>query len=273
MKWKWLLKKYKNHPSVNVTTERMKKFGNFSFSFNFISHDDIVKELNKSKRKKASQKTDVPIKIIKKNVDIISHFLCHNFSNLLSCSTFPTGMKYADVIPIHKKDDKSDKTNYRPISILPNLSKVYERLMYNQIFPYFNSDFSKFQCGFRKGFNVQHCLLTMVEKLRKTIDEGGETGAVLTNLSKAFDCIDHNLLIANLNAYGFEKRSLEFIHSYLTKCKHRIKVDSVFSSWKMLFSGVPQGSIYICDIFSKTPEYIAFSDIQMITLPTHTPQK
>ena len=97
--------------------------------------------------------------------------------------------------------------------------------------------------GFRKGFNEQHCLLTMVEKWRKTLDEGGETGAVLTDLSKAFDCIDHNVLIAKLNAYGFEKWSLEFIHSYLTKRKQRTKVDSVFILWEMLFSGVPLGSI------------------------------
>ena len=155
---------------------RMKNFGNSTFSFNFISHCDIVKELNKVKSKKASQKTDIPIKIVKENVDIIFHFLHHSFNNSLSCSTFPTGMKYADVTPIHKKDDKSDKTNYRPISIFPNLSKVYERLMYYQISPYFDSVFSKFQCEFRKGFNAQHCLLTMVGKGCKPLDEGGETG-------------------------------------------------------------------------------------------------
>ena len=139
--------------------------------------------------------------------------------------------------------------------------------MYNQICPYFDSVFSKFQCGFRKGFKAQHCLLTMVEKWRKTLDEGGETEAVLTDLSKAFDCIDHNLLIAKLNAYRFEKRSLEFIHSYLTKSKQRTKVDSAFSSWEMLLSGVPQGSIlepllfniHICDVFFKTPENIDFA--------------
>ena len=178
----------------------MKKLGHFIFSFNFILHPDIVKELNKLKSKKASQKTDIPLKIIKENLDIISHFLYHNFNNSLSCSTFPTGMIYADVTPIHTKDDKTDKTNYRPISILPNPSKVHERLMNNQTSPYFDSVFSKFKCEFRKDCNALHCLLTMVEKWRKNLDEGDETGAVLTDLSKALDCADHNLLIANFYA-------------------------------------------------------------------------
>ena len=119
----------------------MKNLCNFTFSFNFISHDEVVKELNNLKSKKASQKTDIPLKIVNENVDIISHFLYNNFNSSLPCSTFPTGMKCADVTPIHKKDDKTDKTNYCPISILPNLSKVYERLMYNQISPYFDSVF------------------------------------------------------------------------------------------------------------------------------------
>ena len=108
-------------------------------------------------------------------------------------------MKYAEVTPIHKNDDKTDKENYRIISVLPNLSKVYERLMYNQIYSYFQTVFSKFQWGFWKSFNGQYCLLAMVEKWHKTVDGGGETGTVLTDVSKAFDCIDHNLLIAKLN--------------------------------------------------------------------------
>ena len=91
----------------------------------------------------------------------------------------------------------------------------------------------------RKGFN----LLAMVEKWRKTLDEGGETRAVLTEISKAFDCNDHNLLIAKLNAYRFEKQSINLIFSCLTKRKQRTKVDSAVSSWEMLFSGVSQRSV------------------------------
>ena len=138
--------------------------------------------------------------------------------------------------------------------------------MYNQIFPYFNSVFSKFQFGFRKKLNAQHCFVTMVKEWLKTLAEGGKTGEVLTDLSKTLDCIDHNLIITKLNSYGFGKRLLEFIHSYLTNRKQRTKVSSAFSYWHMLFSGVPQRSILgpflfniqICDIFLETPENIDF---------------
>ena len=83
----------------------------------------------------------------------------------------------------------------------------------------------------------------MAEKWRKTLHGGGETEAISTDLSKVFHCIDHNLVIAKLNAYGFEKHSINFIYFYLTKRKQRTKVDSAVSSWEMLFSGVPQGSV------------------------------
>ena len=116
--------KYKNHPSIKAITDRMEKLGKPTFNFKFTSHEETEKEVNNLKIKKASQKSDIPLKIIKENVDIISYFLYHNFNNSLSCATSPTSMKYADVIPIHKKDDKTDKENYHPINILPNLSNV-----------------------------------------------------------------------------------------------------------------------------------------------------
>ena len=94
--------------------------------------------------------------------------------------------------------------------------------MYNQIYPFFDTLFSKFHCGFREGFNTQHCLLPMTEKWRKTLNKDWETGAVLTDVSKAFDYIDHNLLIAKLDAYGFEKQSLtSFIRILQSVSKER----------------------------------------------------
>ena len=91
-------------------------------------------------------------------------------------------MKHADVRPAFKKDDKTDKENCRPISILPNLSKVYERLMYDQMCPFFDQIFSKLQRGFRKGFSAEQCLIHMIEKWWRYLDNGGHDSALLTDL-------------------------------------------------------------------------------------------
>ena len=101
--------KYQNHPSIKAITDRMEKLGKPTFNFKFISHEETKKQVNNLKIKKASQKTDIPLKIINENVDFISYFLYHNFNNSLSCATFPTSMKYADVISIHKKMIKLTK--------------------------------------------------------------------------------------------------------------------------------------------------------------------
>jgi len=91
----------------------------------------------------------------------------------------------ADINPIYKNISRNDKSNYRPISVLPNLSKVYERILSKQISSYFENILSKRQCGFRKGYSSQVCLLRMIEKWRKHLDIGEVAGALLTDLSKA----------------------------------------------------------------------------------------
>ena len=115
--------------------------------------------------------------------------------------------------------------------------------MTEQLNKYFEHKFSIFQCGFRKGFNAQHCLIYMIEKWKRSLDKKGEGGALLTDLSKAFDCLNHGLLIAKLEAYGVGYPSLLLINSYLSNRIQRVKVNSTFSSsWESLY-GVPQGSI------------------------------
>ena len=112
---------------------------------------------------------------------------------------------------------------------MPTVSKIYERCLYDQINEYFQPLFSKLQCGFRKGHSAEHYYLVLIEKCRKILDKQGFAGLLLTDLSKAFDCIDHELLIAKLHAYGFNIKSLQFIHSYLYDGIQRVKINSSFS--------------------------------------------
>ena len=119
-------------------------------------------------------------------------------------SNFPSYSKNPNIKPIFKIKDRANVKNHRPVSILPNLSKVYERCMYIQIYEYLNKMLSKWQCGFRQGYSAQHCLLVMAEKWRQCLDNGGLSEALLTDLSTAFDCILHDLSIAKLAAYGFD---------------------------------------------------------------------
>ena len=170
---------------------------------------------------------------------------------------FPNKLKQADIKPIYKKESRNEKENYRPVSILPNLSKIFERCMYDQLKDHFDKLLSKYQCGFRKGFSTQHCLLAMIEKLRKSLDSGGSSAALLTDLSKAFDCLPHDLLIAKLHAYGIKKGSLNLLFSYLKNRKQRVRLNNTYSEWIDILFGVPQGSIlgpllfniFLCDLF------------------------
>ena len=119
----------------------METIGSPSFAFEFVSSAERIKEINKLSIKKGSQTLDIPVKIIEENKDLISCFIYNNFNDASSSSQYTNGLKYADVKPIFKKDDKSDKSNYRPKSILPSLSKVYEQIMQNQIYPYLDKIF------------------------------------------------------------------------------------------------------------------------------------
>ena len=152
-------------------------------------------------------------------------------------STFPNELKNADKSPVYKKKYHHDKLNYRPVSILPLLSKPFERILYEQIDSHTKAILSKYLGGFRKKFSSQHSLLAMFEKWKKVLDNGGSCGALLVDLLKAFDCIIHDLLLAKLSAYGSDYNSLKLINSFLSGGKCRTKIGSSFSPYLDLLVG------------------------------------
>ena len=199
---------------------------------------------------KSTQTEDIPFKIIKDNADIFADFISQNFNKCIIDGKIPDQLTKADVSPVFKKGNHNDK-------ILVSLSKIYDRLNYNQINHMIENALSIFQCGFRKKYSTQRGLIAMTDKARKILDKGGTFGALLTDLSKAFDCMTHDLLIAKLHALNFDMNALNLIFDYLTGRKQRVKINSSFSSYLDTFQGVPQGSIlgpllfnlFLCDLF------------------------
>ena len=191
----------------------------------------IEKEIHNLKLNKGSQNSDIRTKIIKENVDIFVDFLCKNVNSSIKSSTFPSFLKLTDVTPLHKKGKKGRKDNYRSVSILLTVSKCFEKCMFSQMSAYFDEIFSEYQYGFRKGYSTQQYLLALLEKWKAAVDKGKIFGALLTDLLKAYDCLNHELLIARLNVYGFTLPALKLVHDYLSDRKQRTRVNNSYSTW------------------------------------------
>ena len=158
-----------------------------SFTFQPVTKNQISNLIKHLRDKKAVQSTDIPTKLIKEFCDFFSEFLYKSINHCITERSFIADFKVAEVCRLYKNDRRADKSNYRPISILSNVSKIYEKCLYSRLYDYFdNNIFSKYQCGFRKGFSTQHPLLVMIEEMTISRDNKEFCAAILTNLSKAF---------------------------------------------------------------------------------------
>ena len=222
------------------------KFGSDlnSFDFQQIKVPEVKKLLKEIDIKKVIGVDTIRPKLIKIGADIIAEPLMQAINCCLRQGIFPENAKVASVVPLDKgKPDKYDVLNYRPVSILNALSKIYEKLIKNQLASCLDKYFAPFISAYRKSYSTQQVLIRLLKEWREKLDKNFIVGSVLMDLSKAFDCIPHDLIIAKLAAYGFKRETLRLIYSYLKGRKQCVKINDTYSDYNEIISGEPQGSI------------------------------
>lgn len=194
---------------------------------------------------KATGPDGIGNRLLKESAVPIASPMSHLFNFCLSLGHFPDCWKVANVIPVYKKNDPLLCTNYRPISLLPCISKVFEKLLFNHIFSFLKTHnlISKRQSGFTPGDSAVNQLIAICNNLYKCIDSGDEMIGVFLDLTKAFDKVWHAGLLYKMQCIGISGKRLEILKSYLTERKQRVVLNGHKSEIKTLQAGVPQGSV------------------------------
>ena len=163
------IEKFKTHPSVLIIKNKIFQGNNFSFTE--VSQSEIEKEIKNLIVKKATTHKNIPPKVLKTSAMVTAETLLQLFKQALTTGEFPSNLKNADVTPVFKKNNLLSKESYRSFIVLPTISKVFEKLMQNQIYLHINSFLWPYLCHYRKGFNSQHALISLMERWRKSLLE------------------------------------------------------------------------------------------------------
>ena len=216
------------------------------FKFKPVLVAEVFKFLKQLKRNKAAGIDDLPLGFLKDTAKSVAKPLCHIINLSLKSGIVPSDFKYGRVTPAFKSGQKSDMDNYRPISVLSCVSKIFEKCVYQQTIEYLESNklLSNTQFGFRSQRNTELAATLFVDEIRKSMNEGCLMGAVFVDLSKAFDTVSHSQLLSKLPSFGINGIELELFTDYLFHRKQKmVNFNSADSEKHDVTCGVPQGSI------------------------------
>ena len=193
-----IIKRFFSHLSIIKIKRKFKL--NKKFSFQCVSKATVRKVVKSLPSDKAAA-GEIPVNVLK-NCENCFFDLTNCINKAIRNNKFPDSLKLSDITPVFKNLDPSDKANYRPVSVLPLLSKVFDKIIYDQSYEYLENFLSELLCGFRKAHSTQNALFRLIQKWQAELGAGGYVGTTLIGLSKAYDYLSHDLLIAKLEAYG-----------------------------------------------------------------------
>jgi len=222
-----------------------KVFFRNSCSLSIVTENNVLKYLNKLSASKATGLDGISSRFVSDGASIICCPLTHVINLSIIQGVVPDDFKAARVVPLYKKGNKNEVGNYRPVSILCIVTKILERIVYDQVENYLNKQklLYEFQSGFRKSFSTDTCLIHLSDYIRFNLDKGNYVGMVLLDLQKAFDTVDHFILFDKLKMIGFSPDVIRWFESYLSSRKQCTDVSGIQSSLENVTCGVPQGSI------------------------------
>ena len=217
----------------------------FKFKFSNVTEDLVFKLLNDVNPDKAAGIDNLSGKFLKDGSSILARPISKICNLSIKYSLFPTDCQIAKLKPLFKNGSTTHPKNYRPISLLPLISKIIEKVIHDQTQEFLDANkvLYKFQSGFRKGYSTDSCLSYLNNKVATGFESGLHTGMVLIDLQKAFDTINHEILINKMEFLGFSKSVTLWFKSYLSNRKFKVNLNQTFSEPGDLLCGVPQGSI------------------------------